>query len=280
MALNRQIEQTDPKDQNNSTQTARRARKPRPEAGIGLTFAEPETAPNPEPTTWLSPELQNQLGPDSLVFQSWQDHSNRKPPSRKGFAKPESMRKYPKLAEARDFEGRLWDVRGIRPTKHGFDLLYGTRSPAGSHCGVPRLIPTRELLEFWDDNRTQLRLVYDLPAGRSTIKRMWQEFEFNVNNDTSEFYAARILDLEVLTAREFAAKHGVAIDVARQRRHRIFGNSTRPLGWWRKPMFLKFLLSDMTLINVAGKLGIGTTHASRLRRQAKQELQSQLPLAA
>jgi len=42
--------------------------------------------------------------------------------------------------------------------------------------------------------------VYDLPAGRSTIKRMRQEFEFNINNDTSEFYAARILDLEVLTA--------------------------------------------------------------------------------
>lgn len=55
------------------------------------------------------------------------------------------MKRNPKiLGQVRDVEGSLWDVRQIRDTKHGFDLLFGSPEPRlGSYKGgLPRLIAT------------------------------------------------------------------------------------------------------------------------------------------
>src|SRR5437868_5316687 len=83
--------------------------------------------------------------------------------------------KYPVVGHVHDVDGALWGVRDVRGTKHGFDLLYGSPvSRFGSYVsGLPRLIATQPLWDFWDANRTKRDgAIYDLPAGRTTLKRV------------------------------------------------------------------------------------------------------------
>lgn len=193
----------------------------------------------------------------------------------KGFHKPDHLRKFPKCGEIRDVNGQLWDVRDVRTTKHGFDLLFGTVSDDYSPgtCGLPRLIATQALWDFWDANCTKMHgFLFDLPAGRTTLKRMRKKLGFNWHDDTDDFWQERIEDLASLPVREFAAKHAVAADVVSDRRRQLVGKRARDIGWWRKPKHLKILLSDRTLSQAGRKLGIGISQTKRLRDRAKQEL--------
>lgn len=186
----------------------------------------------------------------------------------------QSRRKYPILGETTDVDGAHWYVRQIRETKHGFDLLLG--SPI-SHAEplptrLPRLIPTQPLKDFWEANKTKRdRTVYDLPAGRTTIKRVRRRLGFDVTKDVSKFWQLRIDDLRTLSARAFSERHNVDVNVVFDTRRRLLGKSARELGWWREPRVLNILLSRITLAEAAKKLGIGTSHACRLRRRAHQE---------
>jgi hypothetical protein len=215
---------------------------------------------------WLSPELRDQSGADAFLYQSWQERT--KP---KGFAMPDSSRKHPKIAEVTDFYGDLWDVRQIRPSRHGFDVLYG--SPASERDlkgGLVRLIPTQELRDFWHANRTKPNgFIFDLPAGRTTLKRARRRFGFNFRDDVTEFWTNRIDDLEALSAQQFAAKHTVPYCSATARRQTIFGVRVRPAGWWRSPKYVEILLSNLTLGQAGKKLGISPSQTHRLRQRAK-----------
>src|ERR1039457_7077209 len=105
------------------------------------------------------------------------------------------------LGHVRDVEGGLWDVREIRDTKYGFDLLFGSPAPClGSYRGgLPRLIATQPLIDFWEANQTKHDgVLFDLPAGRTTLKRIRRRFGFNNLDDISEFWKERIEDLEAL----------------------------------------------------------------------------------
>jgi hypothetical protein len=178
------------------------------------------------------------------------------------------------LGQVRDVEGGLWDVRQIRDTKHGFDLLFGSPAPRlGSYRGgLPRLIATRPLIDFWEANRTKHDgVLYDLPAGRTTLKRMRHRFGFHYLDDLSQFWKDRIEDLETLSAREFAMRHKVDVEVAIDTRRRLLGKRTRDLGWWRKPRPLKILLSNISLSQMGRKLRISISQAKRLRDRARRE---------
>lgn len=192
---------------------------------------------------------------------------------RVGSAKPVTrIKRNPKiLGQVRDVEGSLWDVRQIRDTKHGFDLLFGSPdSHLGSYRGgLPRLIATKPLMDFWEANKTQHDgVLYDLPAGRTTLKRVRHRFGFNYLNDLSAFWMERIEDLEELSAREFAMRHKVDIQVVFPTRRRLLGNWARNPGWWRKPRPLKVLQSKITLREMGEKLDISISHAKRLRDRA------------
>jgi hypothetical protein len=140
--------------------------------------------------------------------------------------------------------------------------------------GLPRLIVTKELRDFWWANRLETHgFLFDLPAGRTTLKRARRRHQFNHRDDVRKFWMERIDDLAALPAREFATKYGVDAILTFAWRFRLVGKRARPLGWWRTPETLRILHSGMTLKLVAKELGIGTTHAGRLRRQAKKELQ-------
>jgi hypothetical protein len=183
---------------------------------------------------------------------------------------------FPICGEVRDVNGDWWDVRDVRDTRHGFDLCFGT--PARDHGsfggGLPRLIATKPLWDFWDANRTQGNgILFDLPAGRTTLKRVRARVGFNFVDDRREFWMDRIKDLDSLTGREFAARHGVGAKVAADWRAMIVGRRTRPTGWWRKAKVRRILLAGLTLIETGRKLGIGISHAKRLRDRAKLEVQ-------
>jgi hypothetical protein len=183
---------------------------------------------------------------------------------------------FPVCGEVKDVDGTLWDVRDVRDTRHGFDLRFGT--PANDHgafpCGPPRLIATGALRDFWEANQIKGHgFLFDLPAGRSTLKRVRRRLGFNQRDDTREFFADRAEDLELLSVREFAARHGIARGVAGDWRRRIVGRRTRPGGWWRKAKFLRVLHAGLTLIETGRRLGIGISHAKRRRDRARLEAQ-------
>lgn len=180
-------------------------------------------------------------------------------------------RKYPILGQVRDVEGSEWDVRDSRDTKHGFDLLFGSPvclGPSG-RCGLPRLIATQPLIDFWKANRARLGMQFDLPAGRTTLKRMRHRFGFNYADDSAAFWEERLEDLQKLSAREFAQRHNVNAHVAFNRRRKRIGRRLRDSGWWRQPRPLRILRSDIALVDMGSLLRISTSHAHRLQRLAR-----------
>jgi hypothetical protein len=196
--------------------------------------------------------------------------------SRARFAKIEALmkRKATILGQVRDVDGGLWDVRQIRDTKHGFDLLFGSPTPLlGSYRGgLPRLIATQALVDFWKANRTTCGgILFDLPAGRTTLKRVRRRLGINYLDDLSDFWQERIEDLETLSAREFAARHKVDAKVAFENRFKLLGRRARKPDWWRKARPLKILRSSITLREMGEKLNISISQAKRLSDQARQE---------
>jgi hypothetical protein len=178
--------------------------------------------------------------------------------------------KYPVIGEARDVCGRLWYVRDIRTTKHGFDLLFGSPVDGDRRFwGLPRLIPTRELIEYWDANRTKHDgVLFDLPAGRTTLKRVRARFGFHYLHDLDAFWKQRLEELKTLKSRELAARYNLNVEVVKDARRRFLGRTAREIGWWQTPETLAILRSDLKLREIGQKLGIGTTHASRLKVRA------------
>jgi len=172
------------------------------------------------------------------------------------------------IGQTRDVDGKMWAILQRRPTKHAFDLLYGNPMTASGHYrgGIPRLIVTHELRAFWDLNRTKLDgFLFDLPAGRTTLKRARKRLGYDVRQARADFYRERMQDLATLRPAEFAIKHDVTKDLAFDWRLRLVGTCARPKGWWREPRVLEILRNSPTLAAAARQLGIGTSHVGRLR---------------
>jgi len=85
------------------------------------------------------------------------------------------------------FDGTFYDVYESRPTKHGFDLLFGypTRAHRRIYAGYNKtgLIPTAELVAYWDAHRIEPHANFDLPAGETTLKRLRKQLGFNMKRD-------------------------------------------------------------------------------------------------
>ena len=178
----------------------------------------------------------------------------------------------------KDALGLQWHVKEARQTKYGFDLLYGKKKNAGSYDigGPNRLIYTNELKAFWD--KYSLRhdgTIFDLPAGRTTLKRARVALGFNWEEDSQKFWRKHKADLKGLTPREFEEKYKEQKLTGERMsfwRLRILGARARPMGWWREPEIVKLLLSEEKSLNQVGaELGIriSTSQVFRLRCQAK-----------
>jgi len=183
--------------------------------------------------------------------------------------------KYPVIGQTTDHAGVIWDVRDVRTTRHGFDLLFGNigESYASNVVGLPRLIATRELFNFWETNRFKGHgFLFDLPAGRTTLKRLRRKLGFNFDNDYEDYWESLLPDLAAMRPRDFAAKHGMKSNLAFGRRHKMLGpRAARPQGWWRTPETIALLQSRRTFREIGETLGISISHAKRLRTQAEIE---------
>ncbi|MBL8236397.1 MAG: hypothetical protein JNM66_03200 [Bryobacterales bacterium] len=180
-------------------------------------------------------------------------------------------RKVTIVGQVTDIEGRKWDVCEVRPTKHGFSLLFGIPEvDQGVLYGLNfSLIATQELWDFWDANRTELHgFVFDLSAGRTTLKRMRSRLGFHFRHDHWDFWMDRADELNSLPTYVFAEKYGVTEQRVREWRYRVLGQTARDIGWWRKPRVLKILLSELSLSQAGKKLGISISQAHRLRKRA------------
>jgi hypothetical protein len=91
----------------------------------------------------------------------------------------------------------------------------------------------------------------------------------NDNQDLKDYWNEHIHELETLSAREFAARHNLDVGLVFDSRFRVLGKRARELNWWRTPDTLHILRSNITLREIGEKLGIGTTHAKRLRDRAR-----------
>jgi hypothetical protein len=181
-------------------------------------------------------------------------------------------KKYPFTGvQVYDVDHSLWDVRDARETKHGFDLLFGTpvNTPLGSSTnGLPRLIATDALRDYWERNKTKSKgEVYDLPAGRTTLKRVRKRLGLNVKKDTWTFYRTHTVELRTLSASEFAERYGIDKHVVMHRRLRLLGRKARMIGWWKNEKVVEILREPLTLRAAGEKLGIKITHVARLRKQ-------------
>ena len=132
-----------------------------------------------------------------------------------------------------DVDGSLWDVREARATSHDFDLLFGF--PANSHLrgsnvtgGPPRLIATPPLVAYWEINRFNEGATYDLPAGRSTLKRLRRRLRFHFVEDRRNFWKKRTADLQTLPTYEFAERYHVSKVLTNQWRLNLIGPHRAP----------------------------------------------------
>ncbi len=155
----------------------------------------------------------------------------------------------------KDALGLEWDINEARPTKYGFDLYYGKRKDAGQYdAGGPnRLIYTEDLKAFWENCALKHDgTIYDVPAGRTTLKRARMALGFNWDTDSQKFWRKHKHDLITLTPREFEQKHkdrAITGDRMKSWRLKIVGGRARPLGWWKKPEVLTLLLSEVKSLN-------------------------------
>ena len=171
-----------------------------------------------------------------------------------------------------DIDGSLWEVREARATKHGFDLLFGF--PANSRIsrkfvGPKRLIASPSLVAYWEINRTNEGASYDLPAGRSTIKRIRKRLRFDLFRDRRNLWKQRIADLTTLPTKECAERYNVDPVVVCYWRQQLAGRLARPLDWWKHPQALAVLRTPgITQKAIGQALNIGTSQAHRLRLRA------------
>jgi hypothetical protein len=184
---------------------------------------------------------------------------------------PDPKMKYPVLYQVRDVDNDLWDVRDVRPTKHGFEILYGSRVyRLTNHRNGPGLIVTKQLFDYWEANKTKRDgVLFDLPAGRTTLKCARSRCGFNHNRDLKNYWSEHIPELQTLSAREFAARHNLDVQLVFDSPFRVVGRRARDLNWWCTPETLAILRSGITLREIGKKLVIGTPHAGRLRNRAR-----------
>jgi hypothetical protein len=172
------------------------------------------------------------------------------------------------IGTATDFWGDGWDVRESRETAHGFELLFGWPDGCrGKGFGGPRLIATKELNGYFIEHALDRDgSIYDLPAGRTAIKRIRQLLGHNLYTQSAAWWEDRIDDLSDLSGGEFARKHSVDESTVSEWRKALLGvKRLREPMWWKHEGAASILGSDLPRSFVAQVLDISVGSVGRLR---------------
>lgn len=193
------------------------------------------------------------------------------------------------LTQVVDINNILWDVRYLRSTKHGFDLLFGFRANPSCHSllrGPARLIVTPQLKDFLGANSTAKNgVLFDLPIGHAALQVVRRRLGFHPPPKTRrprnwwlEPEPLAIL-ISGMPDRQIAEQLGIcAVHAVRLRKQALVLRNkpsqsaneqiSRPLNWWRQPKTLELLTSSHKESHIAAKLGISSGYAGRLRAKA------------
>ena len=119
------------------------------------------------------------------------------------------------IGSATDWSGRLWDVREIRHTHHGFNIFVGwpKGEPRGRGGRGVAIILTAELAQYLTVTRPKY---VDLPIGDTTVKYLRRILGLNWSWD--DWWLDRQDDLLSLTLIDFCNKHACSVGAASQRR--------------------------------------------------------------
>lgn len=97
-----------------------------------------------------------------------------------------------------DFNKAPWNVCELRPTKHGFDLYFGTRRDTyrAPYSSPSTLMVRRALRDFRHANRAKgLRFFLDLPVSSSALELALRRLRLNHREDVKAFWNERVQDL-------------------------------------------------------------------------------------
>ncbi len=186
------------------------------------------------------------------------------------------------LGVAEDIFGDLWDVRQVLDTKHGFAMRRGL--PQGMRTGLPdragpaRVILTPDLAAFLEAHRAPRDpLKWDLPLGRSQIKKLRSILGHHGKDDAQSWWMDRLEDLSSLTHAAFAAKHGRDLKAVQNASVRYLGLRDRASGWWRFDPARSVLLSGKPIAWIAEQLGCSAQAAAKFRYRLESESPGHVP---
>ena len=160
-----------------------------------------------------------------------------------------------------DAWGESWDVHSERPTQFGWPAIRGWPHGVDRARGcVAKYIITKELLDLLEKHKDEKGAAESIAnmtgISVTTIGKMRRKVGHNYNASLNVWWRDRILDLLILSAREFSEKHGVQVQRGavnkRQRQH--LGLVNRPAGWWTEDAILDLLRSDEPTAKVARRL--------------------------
>jgi hypothetical protein len=188
------------------------------------------------------------------------------------------------IGHTRDVFGQAWDVREERPTAHGFPLRFGWpclddgEPQRGKGYGGPRLIPTRALYRYWW--RLGMRRdgsIYDLPVGKTAIKRLRRMLGLNMYDLHRHWWMERIAELHDLSCTAFATKYELDLSTVSEARKEFFGTRIRPARWWELPEYTAMLTANLATGKIADELKIAPSSVRRLRSMLVKSGSSPLP---
>lgn len=130
-----------------------------------------------------------------------------------------------------DIHGRCWAVHERRPTAHGFTVelgwLDGNVPGPGVRSGRARVIPTPDLADYL--RQTAFPAV-DLPLSPATVSHLRVALGEDKHSQHRKRWQAWDGDIDDLSVREFAQRHGVSLGYDL---HPLSGKSGSP--WSQKP---------------------------------------------
>jgi hypothetical protein len=139
----------------------------------------------------------------------------------------------------------------------------------GVQSGRARVIPTPSLANYL---RQTAFAAVDLPLSQATVSHLRVALGADKRSQYRQRWQAREADIDNLSVREFAQRHGVSLaatythfSASQDRR----GRKNRPAGWWKQPEIAVQLLS-LSCSEAAQRFGIRPATVACYRRKLRQ----------
>ncbi len=171
------------------------------------------------------------------------------------------------IGYCRDYSGYPFDVREVRRTGLGFDVLIGWPEGArGKGMGGPQIILTRALRNYiLNTFLARGKAARALPISYTALKRLRRIIGLDYYSEVSAWWIEKSPELASSTLTDFAAKYDLNLGTVSEWNKRLFGKRLRPNNWWRSEETQAILLAHEPDWLIAGRLDISEGSVRRLR---------------